>query len=505
MSTKVIMPQMGESIFEGTITKWLKKVGDPVARDEPLFEISTDKVDSEIPAPASGVLSEIVVPEGATVQINTVVGVISEPAAAAALAPVPEPAEAEEIAPAPEIAEVLEKAEIPAEPAPAPPPGPAAAAEAPAVPPAIEVPGEAGRAAEEKPVTPRPSIEARDVRTSPLVRRLAREHKIDLSKIQGTGMSGRITKQDIENYLGRQVQPTAPVMVPAMPPKQVAAEAPRPPEPAKPAAPPLPPAAPPVSAAPPPPQGMPTPEPPKPVAPPAEAIRFAGDIEIVPMTVMRKSIAEHMVMSKRTSAHVSTVFQVDMTSIVQLREKHMAEFEAREGIKLTYTPFFVKALVDTVRDFPIVNCSVSGDNIIYKKPVNVGVAVALETGLIVPVVKDAHLRSFTGLALAINDLAERARTKKLKPEDVQNGTISITNPGIYGSLFGTPIIHQPQAAILGVGGIEKRPVVINDAIAIRSMVYLSLSFDHRVIDGAVADQFMAALKKRLESWSAWTE
>jgi len=223
------------------------------------------------------------------------------------------------------------------------------------------------------------------------------------------------------------------------------------------------------------------------------------------MSVMRKSIAEHMIMSKRTSAHVNTVFHVDMTSIVRLREKHKAEFEAREGIRLTYTPFFVKALVDTVREFPIVNSSVSGTDIIYRKPINVGVAVALETGLIVPVVKEAHLKSFTGLALAINDLAERARTKKLKPEDVQNGTISITNPGIYGSLFGTPIISQPQVAILGVGGIEKRPVVINDAIAIRSMVYLSLSFDHRVIDGAVADQFMAALKRRLESWKEWVE
>jgi 2-oxoglutarate dehydrogenase E2 component (dihydrolipoamide succinyltransferase) len=219
------------------------------------------------------------------------------------------------------------------------------------------------------------------------------------------------------------------------------------------------------------------------------------------MTPMRKAIAEHMILSRRTSAHVSTVFEVDMTSIVQLREKHKESFEAREGIKLTYTPFLVKALVDTVREFPVLNCSVSGDNIVYKREVNVGIAVALDTGLIVPVVKQAHLKSLTGLAVAIHDLAERARTKKLKPEEVQNGTITVTNPGIYGPLFGTPIINQPQVAILGIGGIQKRPVVINDAIAIHSMVYLSLSFDHRVIDGAVADQAMASLKSKLESWS----
>jgi 2-oxoglutarate dehydrogenase E2 component (dihydrolipoamide succinyltransferase) len=243
-----------------------------------------------------------------------------------------------------------------------------------------------------------------------------------------------------------------------------------------------------------------------PAAPQAiEAAPFYGDAETVPMTQMRKTIAERMVASKRISAHVNTVFEVDMTSIVQLVEKHKQEFERREGVKLTYTPFFVKALVDTIREFPVLNCSISGDKIIYKKPVNVGVAVALETGLIVPVVKDAHLKSFTGIVLAVQDLAERARTKRLRPDDVQNGTISITNPGIYGSLFGTPIINQPQVAILGIGGIEKRPVVVNDAIAIRPMVYLSLSFDHRVIDGAVADQFMAKLKTRLQSWTAWID
>jgi pyruvate dehydrogenase E2 component (dihydrolipoamide acetyltransferase) len=238
---------------------------------------------------------------------------------------------------------------------------------------------------------------------------------------------------------------------------------------------------------------------------PTEIPRFFGESETVPMTTMRKAIAEHMVFSKRTSAHVNTIFEVDMSAIVALREKHKAEFEKREGVKLTFTPFLVKALVETVREFPVVNASVSGDSIVFKKPVNVGIAVALDTGLIVPVVKDAHLKSFTGLVLAINDMAERARTKRLKPDDVQNGTITITNPGIYGSLFGTPIISQPQVAILGVGGIEKRPVVVNDAIAIRSMVYLSLSFDHRIIDGAVADQFMARLKHRLETWTTWID
>ncbi len=490
MSTKVIMPQMGESIVEGTITKWLKKVGDKVGRDEPLFEISTDKVDSEIPSPAAGVLTEILVPEGSTVQINTVVGVIGETSeataetVAASEAP-PEmaapPASEEPGGPArpavprvvePEVsAPPLAKAEPPApeeEPRPVPAPGPVVA-----------------------PVAPRPGpkVQPRDIRTSPLVRRLAREHNIDLSQVVGTGLEGRITKQDIERLIEDRAK--APVAEPApavqavqisgaaAPPKTVAGV------PAEAAA-----KVPAAAAAAPAPVEMPP---------------FHGESEAVAMTPMRKTIAERMVASKRISAHVSTVFEVDMTSIVQLREKHKAEFERREGVKLTYTPFFVKALVDTVREFPIFNCSVSGDSIVYKKPINVGVAVALETGLIVPVVKDAHLKSFSGIVLAVSDLAERARTKRLHPDDVQNGTISITNPGIYGGLFGTPIISQPQVAILSIGGIEKRPVVINDAIAIRPMIYLSLSFDHRVIDGAVADQFMASLKQRLQSWTTWIE
>jgi len=469
MSTKVIMPQMGESIFEGTITKWLKKVGEKIERDEPLFEISTDKVDSEIPSPAAGVVGQILVPEGKTVQINTVVAIIEVEGEAAASSPSAQPA-----APV----------EVPAhEPVPAaviPPP--------PVIAPKSLEPGVSPRVAAEAP----PLVQPRDIRTSPLVRRLAREHRIDLSEIRGTGMEGRITKQDVLDYLERRGEPVAaePAALPTTPAavqRPATAEASAAPLRVVVGAPAVP-----IAAS-------------KPESAPAEMPRFYGETEVVPMSTMRKAIAEHMVLSKRTSAHVNTIFEADMTPIVKLRERHKDEFEKREGVKLTYTPFFVKALVDTVREFPIVNCSVSGNNIVYKKPVNVGIAVALDTGLIVPVVKDAHLKSFTAIALACHDLATRARSKKLRPEEVQNGTISITNPGIYGSLFGTPIISQPQVAILGIGGIEKRPVVIEDAIAIRSMVYLSLTFDHRVIDGAVADQFMASLKTRLQSWTHWQD
>ncbi len=489
MSTKVIMPQMGESIFEGTITKWLKKVGDTVGRDEPLFEISTDKVDSEIPSPAQGVLTEILVPEGKTVQINTVVAVIDDegagvakpaaPEAEAEAAPQPAapPAPAPTPASAPRIVEVAQKA-----PAPAPPPVEPKAAE-PMPAPVLEE--------KERPAAPAPPAQPLDIRTSPLVRRMAREYNIDLSAVRGTGLEGRITKQDILDYVEQRSKPAAaaapaPLSPAAAPPPEIRA-APAAPRPELP---------------------RPAPVPPPATAqaePRAETPPFTGEAEVVAMTPMRKAIAEHMVLSKHTSPHVHTVFAVDLSSVVALREKYKDEFERRERIKLTFTPFFVKALVDTVREFPVLNCSVSGETIVYRKPINVGVAVALENGLIVPVVKDAHLKSFTGIALAINDLAERARTKRLKPEDVQNGTISITNPGAYGALFGTPIINQPQVAILGVGGIEKRPVVINDAIAIRSMVYLSLSFDHRVIDGAVADQFMARLKNRLQTWTQWVD
>ncbi len=472
MSTKVIMPQMGESIFEGTITKWLKKVGDKVGRDEPLFEISTDKVDSEIPSPAEGILAEILVPEGKTVQINTVVAVIDGEGAATRSTAEPEAMAETTAPPVSALPEAKPTSPIPDQ-------------EAGGVKPQdLSQPSAAAPEQARPAATPSPA-QPPDVRTSPLVRRMAREYNVDLSKVRGTGLEKRITKQDILDYVEQRSSkaalpgpaPAAPLPPEAEPPLRARAEpAPVAPAPA-----------------------------PQPAEPRAETPRFPGETEVVPMSMMRKSIAEHMVLSKRTSPHVHTVFEVDLTSVVALREKYQDEFEKREGIKLTFTPFFVKALVETVREFPVFNASVSGDSIVYKKPVNVGVAVALENGLIVPVVKDAHLKSFTGIALAINDLANRARTKRLKPDDVQNGTISITNPGAYGALFGTPVINQPQVAILGVGGIEKRPVVINDAIAIRPMVCLSLSFDHRVIDGAVADQFMAQLKNRLQSWTQWMD
>jgi pyruvate dehydrogenase E2 component (dihydrolipoamide acetyltransferase) len=458
MTTKVTMPQMGESIFEGTITKWLKKVGETISADEPLFEISTDKVDSEIPSPASGTLSEILVPEGKTVQINTVVAVINGAGA-----------EEKTISGSVDIA----SQETP-EHTPAAKPGPA---------PMENVQRERPAPAPPQPVVPsiplpKPAIQVQDIRTSPLVRKLARENNIDLSQVRGTGLEGRITKEDMQNFVARRSEP-----VPMHAPVESAQE--RIPESPEPAAP--------VRA----------------IEEPSETVpelpRFYGEFETVPMTPMRKAIAEHMARSKRTSPHVGTVFEVDMSPIVKLRESNKSDFEKREGIPLTYTPFFAKALIDNVREFPIFNSSVSGESIIYKKPINLGIAVSLESGLIVPVVKNAQLKSFTGLSLAIHDLAERARTKRLKPDDVQNGTISITNPGTYGGLFGIPVINQPQTAILHIGGIAKRPVVIDDAIAIRSMVYLSLSFDHRVIDGAIADKFMASLKKRLQSWTQWLD
>jgi pyruvate dehydrogenase E2 component (dihydrolipoamide acetyltransferase) len=470
MTLKVIMPQMGESVFECTLTKWLKKVGDAVVRDEPLFEISTDKVDSEIPAPASGILSEILVPEGKTVQINTVVAIINGT----------ESIEQKTVGATVEAkAAVREVPAVTGEPRAA-------------VPAVIEEPAKSAVSTARpidrnalQPQEPVAIIQPQDIRTSPLVRRLARENNVDLAKIRGTGLGERITKDDLFGYLAQLSTPEAQSPRPEIEPAKatvsgeshtfsgaVPSAAPQAVLPAS---------------------GIP------------EIPRFFGESEMVPMTPMRKAIAEHMVMSRRTSAHVNTVFEVDVSPIVQLRKSHKAEFENREGVPLTYTPFFAKALVDVVREFPIINSSVVGENIVFKKPINLGIAVALDTGLIVPVIKDAHLKSFSGLALAIYDLAERARTKRLKPDDVQNGTISMTNPGSYGALFATPIISQPQVAILGIGGIEKRPVVINDAIAIRSMVCLSLTFDHRVIDGAVADRFMARLKERLQSFTQWID
>jgi len=433
---------MGESIFEGTITKWLKKPGDKVERDEPLFEISTDKVDAEIPAPAAGVLKEIKVGEGQTVPIQTIVGVIdSDGAAAAAPAPAAQPKAAAVPASAP--------AASAAKPAPAPPaPVPAAG---PAAPP--RRPGER-------------------IHSSPLVRRLAKENNIDLATVSGTGAGGRISKKDILEVI--QGGASAPPGVTVMPSPSAA------------------PAPPGVSGA----QVHVTME----TAVPRERIYF-GKYELQPMSVMRQRIAEHMVASKRVSAHVYSIDEVDMTRVVMLRSRSKEEFERRHETKLTFMPFFVQAVVEGLRAFPVLNASVDGTTVVLHKDINIGMAVALDWGLIVPVIKNADEKNLLGIQKMLNDLAERARTKKLKPEEVQEGTFSITNPGVFGGLFGLPVINQPQVGILGLGTIEKRPVVIDDAIAIRSMCYLSLSYDHRVVDGAIAHQFMRKVKETLEGWS----
>ena len=442
MSTNVIMPQMGESVAEGTITKWLRKVGEPIGRDEPLFEISTDKVDAEIPSPAAGILTQILVKENETVAVNTVVAVIDGEGAAISI-PAKE-ADAQVSAP-------------PAVPVAAEPAVPAATAGA-------EI-GAAG---------PSAPPESEPVRSSPLVRRIAREYQVDLTQVHGTGSGGRISKKDILDYVEQRRSAAAS--------RTAAAPAPSAPAPSLP----LPAAVPPAPAT---------------VQPSPAPFAFAGPAQVVQMTSMRRQIAEHMVASKRTAAHVYTVFEIEMTKVVEARERQREEFERRNGFKLTYTPFFVRASVEAIRDIPVVNSSVDGANIIYKRDVNVGIAVALEAGLIVPVIKRADEKNFLGIARAVQDLAERARTKRLSVDDVQGGTFTITNPGSFGGLFGLPIINQPQVAILGVGTIEKRPVVRDDAIAIRSMAYLSLSYDHRVIDGAVAEKFLGRIKQILENWS----
>jgi pyruvate dehydrogenase E2 component (dihydrolipoamide acetyltransferase) len=414
MPTDVVMPQMGESIFEGTITKWLKKAGDKVQRDEPLFEISTDKVDAEIPAPASGVLQEIKVSEGNTVQVNTVVGVIGDGSGASASAPAKAVASA---------APISSKKEAPAAPS-----APAASA---------------------------PDEEDSDVRSSPLVRKLAREHNVDLAKVSGTGTGGRVTKQDVLDFVEHRT--VAPI---AAPPSRQATV-------------------------------------------PAPAV-IPGDL--VPMSQMRKIIAQRMIESRRTSAHVHCMFEVDLTRIVNLRNKLKNGFEQRHGARLTFMPFFARAAIIAQQQYPIVNSSLEGDNIRYHKHVNAGIAVALDWGLIVPVLKSADELNFLGLQRGITDLGERARSKKLMPADVEGATFTITNPGQFGAVFGLPIINQPNVAIMGVGGITKQPMVITDkdgtdSIAIRSVVHLTLGYDHRVVDGAVADQFMAVVKKSLETWS----
>ena len=418
MPTDVVMPQMGESITEGTITKWLKKVGDTIERDEPLFEISTDKVDAEIPSPAAGTLTEIKFPEGATVGVHTVVAIIgggaSEPATAPAHA-APAPA-----APAP-------AAPAPAAPAPVAPAAPAASV-----------------AADERP------------RSSPLVRKIAKDNNIDLNRVSGTGPSGRITKTDILGYIANPAAKPAP----AAPVKSSAAT-------------------------------------------PAADAPVPGSL--VPMTKMRSIIARRMVESKRTSPHVHTVFKVDMTRIVRLRERERTKFEQRNGVKLTYMPFITRAAIAALRKHPIVNATVEGEAIRYSRNINIGIAVALEWGLIVPVIKRAEEQNFLGIARAIADIAERARGKKLLPDEVLGGTFTLTNSGIFGEQFGMPIINQPQAAILGIGGLNKEPVVVtdeegNDSIAIRSMQHFCLGFDHRIVDGADAGKFMADFKAYLEDW-----
>ena len=474
----VIMPQMGESIAEGTLSRWIKKVGDPVKRDEPIFEISTDKVDAEIPSPAAGVLAEILVQEGETVAVQTVVAKIESDAGAAATAP-----EKPATPPAPPpAAPVATKSAAPVQPSPPPPPAPAPAASRPA---ATASPAAAPAAAATRPATEAGSTsrqadgnggaesaeERLRRRSTPLVRKMAAEHNLDISAIPGSGLAGRVTKNDILGYLeqGAPAPASAGIAAPA---------APRPaPSPA---------AAPSVSVP----------------AGPSGVEPWPGD-RVEPWSRIRKLTAEHMVMSRRVSPHVNTIFEIDYTRIAQLRAKKKKEYADR-GVNLTYLAFIAKAVADGLRAHPVVNAAVSGESTILRRDINLGIAVALEWGLIVPVIKHADELSLVGLARAINDLGERARTKKLSPDEVQKGTFTITNPGVFGSVIGTPIINQPQAAILCVGSIEKQPAVItvdgSDTLAIRTKGMLSLAFDHRIVDGADADRFMADVKQRLQEF-----
>lgn len=441
MATEVVMPQMGESIAEGTITKWLKQVGDRVERDEPLFEISTDKVDAEIPSPAAGTLTEIRFKEGDTVEINITVAVLDGEAAGSASGAAPAKAEAQVEQKQPE-----EKSAPPATtPASPTPPQPS---------PAMAVRDNGGNATAT-------AAELRRAKSSPLVRKIAKEHGVDVAGLEGTGLSGRVTKNDILSF----IESGAPSSGPAV-------------------------------------KGAAAPALARDI--PAAPIKPAAGDRVEQMTVMRKKIADHMVLSRRTSAHVTTVYDIDMTAIAKLREQHKQAFLERTGTKLTYMPFIFRAVTDGLRKFPVFNAQVSGDQIIYKQDVNLGMAVALDGGLIVPVIKRADDLSISGLARAANDLADRARTKQLKPDEVGGGTFTITNPGVFGGLFGTPIINQPQLAILGVGKIEKRAKVLttqegDDYIAVRWMSYFALSFDHRVIDGADAERFLAYVKELLEA------
>jgi 2-oxoglutarate dehydrogenase E2 component (dihydrolipoamide succinyltransferase) len=444
------MPQMGESIAEGTLSRWLKKVGDEVKRDEPIFEISTDKVDAEIPAPSAGVLAEILVTEGQTVPVQTVVARLeTEKGAATQATSAP--------APAAGTGDGNSRAKVPAA-AGGPPPktestAPAAASSHPSV-----------AAPTAKAAAPNSLEERLRARSSPLVRKMAAEHGIEIAALQGTGIAGRVTKRDLLGYLetGGARPGAGQRFAPSM-------HAPGGGEP-----------------------HGPVPEP------------WPGDV-VEPMSVMRQRISEHMVGSRRTSAHVTSFMEIDFTRVARLRAKHRARFEAENGQKLTYMPFIIKSVVEGLKAYPVMNSSVARNSVIYRKQFNIGVAVALEWGLIVPVIKQADELSLVGLTKALNDLAARARAKKLDPREVQDGTFTITNPGVFGSLMGTPIISQPQVAILGIGTIEKRPKVVagadgEDTIAIRTCSFFSISFDHRIIDGAVADQFLAHVKRGIESF-----
>ena len=430
----VVMPQMGESIAEGTIVRWIKKVGDSVDRDEPLFEISTDKVDAEIPAPAAGVLTAIKVKEGETVPVNSVVAVIG--AAGEAKAAVPESVQPS--APAVTTSGMPEAAA-----------GQPEVASRGGTETGDESLEDAGQEVSEEVSDDEISKEdLRRQRSSPLVRRIAKEHNVDIRLIKGTGISGRVTKQDILGFIKsggtrRAAAARRDSAIPAFAPGE--------------------------------------------------------DVKVVPMSVMRRKIAEHMVLSAQTSPHVYSVYEVNFGRIAALREKRKVDYEAA-GARLTFTAFIAKVIVDALRQFPLVNASIDGDNIVYKKDINLGIAVALDNGLIVPVIRNADEKNLLGLSRAINDLADRARAKKLNPEEVQHGSFTITNPGIFGALYGLPLINQPQVAILGVGAIEKRPVVIDDAIGIRPMCHLTLGHDHRLIDGAEAGRFLTFVKERLETF-----
>ena len=465
----VIMPQMGESIAEGTLSRWLKKIGDEVKRDEPIFEISTDKVDAEIPAPNAGVLTEILVTEGQTVAVQTIVAIIeTEKGAAAAALSAPSPAASTSSA-APAAASSSSTPAGAAVAASAAPSGsPSGSGASPSASSGASAGGKVVAAAQSS-GAPAGSFEDR-VRTksSPLVRKMAAEHGVDIASMQGSGIAGRVTKRDFAQFMesggaARQASSQNGGARPSMHAPGGVYES-----------------------------HLPLPE-----AGPGDRVET--------MSKMRSLISEHMVASRRTSAHVTSFMEMDFTRVARIRAHKRRDFEAATGEKLTYMPFVIKATVDAIKQYPIMNSSLAGNEVIYRRAVNIGIAVALDWGLIVPVIRNADDLSITGITRSLNDLANRARIKKLSPEEVQGGTFTITNPGVFGSLMGTPIINQPQVAILGIGTIEKRPKVITgsdgeDTIAIRTCAYFSISFDHRVIDGAVADQFLATIKRNIEQF-----